>query len=153
MALVTEQPEGIATTNALDDIPDDLLQIPPAYLTFSSTPAAVEEPPKQGDVETYLVRARCTAEHGPIERRDGEMRYTRTMAIQAIWKPGQKEPSDDDQPAMFDHGGDPNPDAIADEQDQDDDLDADDGDSEDLEDDSDDEDPANPAFSHVNTDN
>lgn len=86
MTLVTEQPEGLDSTNALDNIDDDL-------------------------------RARCVAEHGPIERKDGESRYTRTMAVQAIWKQGEPEPPDADapQPALFDDDGNPVDEAAGDE--------------------------------------
>lgn len=120
MALITEQPQDLPTTNALDDIPDDLLDTPAAYLTFGSTPCAMEEPPAVGDVRTFIVRARCTAEHGPIERKDGEMRYTRTLQIQAAWEAGKQPPNtDEDQPGLFDEAGEPNPDAIDDDEHQD----------------------------------
>lgn len=122
MALVTEKPQDLPTGNALDDIPDDLLEIPAAYLAFGSTPCAMEEPPAVGEVRTYIVRARCTAEHGPIERKDGEMRYTRTLTIQAAWESGKQPPNtDDQQPGLFDEAGEPNPDALDDEDGQDDD--------------------------------
>ncbi|UXA06557.1 hypothetical protein KXD96_28240 (plasmid) [Mycobacterium sp. SMC-2] len=82
--------------------------------------------PAVGEVRTYIVRARCTAEHGPIERKDGEMRYTRTLTIQACWEAGKQPPStDDDQPGLFDEAGDVNPDAVDDEHQ---DHDADNGD-------------------------
>lgn len=114
--LVTDKPQDLPSGNDLDDIPDDLLEIPAAYLGFGSTPCAMEEPPAVGEVRTYIVRARCTAEHGPIERKDGEMRYTRTLTIQACWEAGKQPPSTDvDQPGLFDEAGDVNPDALDDE--------------------------------------
>lgn len=120
MALITDPPVDLPTTNALDDIPDDLLEIPAAYLAFGSTPCAMDEPPAVGEVRTYIVRARCTAEHGPIERKDGEMRYTRTLTIQAAWESGKQPPNtDDQQPGLFDEAGDVNPDAIDDDEHQD----------------------------------
>ncbi|CQD03659.1 hypothetical protein BN000_00614 [Mycobacterium europaeum] len=116
MSLITEKPEGLASSNALDNIPDDLLDTPAAYLAFGSTPCAMEEPPAVGEVRTYIVRPRCTAEHGPIERKDGEMRYTRTLTIQAAWESGKQPPNtDDQQPGLFDEAGDVNPDALDDE--------------------------------------
>ncbi len=116
MALITDPPVDLPTTNALDNIPDDLLDIPAAYLAFGSTPCAMEEPPAVGEVRTYIVRARCTAEHGPIERKDGEMRYTRTLTIQAAYESGKQPPNtDDQQPGLFDEAGDVNPDAIDDD--------------------------------------
>lgn len=111
--LVTDKPDDLPSTNALDDIPDDILSVPAAYLSFGSTPCAMDEPPAVGEVRTYIVRARCTAEHGPIERKDGEMRYTRTLTIQAAWEAGKQPPStDEDQPGLFDEAGDPNPGAF-----------------------------------------
>jgi len=123
--LVTDQPENIPTTNALDEVPDDLLggPPPPAYLVFGTTPAAIEEPPANGDVVVYMVRARCKGEHGPLTRADGEERYKRDMQIQAIWLPGDPEPEEPKtqaeldaeaeaeaakaQPPLFDDAGDP----------------------------------------------
>lgn len=117
MSLITEKPEGLASSNALDNIPDDLLDTPAAYLAFGSTPCAMDEPPAVGEVRTYIVRARCTAEHGPIERKDGEMRYTRTLTIQAAWESGKQPPNtDDQQPGLFDEAGDVNPDAVDDDE-------------------------------------
>lgn len=94
--LVKDQPEDLPSTNALDAIPDDLLggPPPPAYLSFGTTPHAIENPPNAEDDDTrvFMIRARCTGEHGPLKRKDGEIRYKRDMAIQAIWLPGEPEP-------------------------------------------------------------
>lgn len=94
--LVKDQPEDLPTTNALDEVPDDLLGglQPPAYLSFGMTPAAIENPPANGDVVVYMVRARCKGEHGPLTRADGEERYKRDLQIQAIWLPGEPEPEE-----------------------------------------------------------
>ncbi|EFG75271.1 hypothetical protein HMPREF0591_4834 [Mycobacterium parascrofulaceum ATCC BAA-614] len=137
MALITDPPIDLPTTNALDDIPDDLLDTPAAYLAFGSTPCAMDEPPAVGEVRTYIVRARCTAEHGPIERKDGEMRYTRTLTIQACWEAGKQPPNtDDNQPGLFDEAGDVNPEAVDDEHQDDEDAEDEAGDD------------ISPAFSH-----
>ena len=118
MALIDEKPVDLPGTIALDAIAADLLAIPPAYLVIGTTPAALETPPALGDTITCHVRMRCTAEHGPIERKDGERRYTRTMSVQAIWRDGEPEPPDADapQPGLFDDEGNP---AEIDEYDQD----------------------------------
>jgi hypothetical protein len=88
------------------EVPSD--EIPPAYLNFGQSPCAIEDPPAVGEVRTFIVRARCTAEHGPIERKDGEMRYTRTLSPQLVWEQGKPKPPDpeEDQPGLFDHNGD-----------------------------------------------
>lgn len=105
MALVTEKPEDIASTNALDEIPDDLLQIAPAYYSLGTTPAPMENPPEIGETRTVLARVKCTGE-GKTVRTDGELRYTRKFEIQACWEKGQPEPPDADeqQPGLFDEG-------------------------------------------------
>jgi hypothetical protein len=109
MALITDRtaPADVPTTDELAKIPEDLLGFtPPAYLKFSATPAAMEEPPAFDDVETYCVRVKCVGEHGPLGRKDGERRYERSMSIQAIWKMGDPEPPlppdpEEPQPALF----------------------------------------------------
>jgi hypothetical protein len=111
MTLITDRtaPADVPSTNALDAIDVADHGTPPAYLNFGQSPCAIENPPAVGEVRTYIVRARCTAEHGPIERKDGEMRYTRTMAAQLVWEQGTPQPPDPDeeQPALFDEGGEP----------------------------------------------
>jgi len=92
MSLITDKPENLSSGNDLDSIPDDLLETSPAYLSFGGSPAALDDPPCVGDVRTYIMKARCTAEHGPIERKDGEMRYTRTLSIIAAWESGKRPP-------------------------------------------------------------
>ncbi len=111
MALITdnEAPPDVPTTDALDEVRADLAaeEVPAAYLSFGQSPAALDDPPEVGDVRTYIVRARCTGEHGPIERKDGEMRYTRTLQIQWCYEQGKTPPNTDEaQPGLFDHGDD-----------------------------------------------
>lgn len=107
MALVTDKPADVASTNALDQMPDDLLSVPPAYYAFSQSPAAMENPLADGDTATLCIRVKCVGEHGPITRKDGEKRYKRDLAVQAVWKMGDPEPPDADaeQPALFDESG------------------------------------------------
>ena len=94
-----------ANVNALDAIPDDLLDLPtpPAYLAFGTTPCALEAPPEIDDVETYVIRVRCTGKSSS-ERTDGELRHGRKLQIQWCIKQGQPEPPDaeQEQPGLFD---------------------------------------------------
>jgi hypothetical protein len=110
MTLITDRtaPAGTPTTNELDKIESDILSIPPAYYSFGSTPAPMENPVSLGDVETFMVRARCKGEKRS-ERSDGEMRHVREFEIQACWKPGERPPTaeDDDQPPLFGTDGEP----------------------------------------------
>lgn len=106
MPIITDQPADIPTTNALDGLSTGDEPTPAAYLSFGTSPAAMEDPPEQGETRIYVVRARCSEEHGPIERKDGEMRYTRKLVIQAVWLPGQTEPvADQGQGALFNEDG------------------------------------------------
>ncbi|WOF19859.1 hypothetical protein IHV82_03940 [Mycobacterium avium] len=110
--LVTDKPHDLPSTNALDDIPDDLLDVPAAYLAFGSTPCAMDEPPELGDIKTYIVRAKCVGQ-SCSERQDGELRYGRRLSIIGCWEAGKQPPStDEDQPGLFDEAGDPNPGAF-----------------------------------------
>lgn len=99
------------SSNDLDhiEIPADLLATPPAYYRFGSTPCAIEDPLAAEDTAVYCVRVRCTGEHGPLIRKDGERRYERSLAIQAIWRPGEPEPpsADEEQPALYDDEDEP----------------------------------------------
>ena len=101
MSLIDQKPSDLPSTNALDDIEDPApaVEIPPAYLSFGTTPCAIENPPADGDLVYYMVRARCTGEHGPVTRSDGEKRYKRDLKIQAIWLPDEDEPELEPEPA------------------------------------------------------
>ena len=94
-----------ANVNALDAIPDDLLDLPtpPAYLAFGTTPCAMEAPPDIDDVGVYVIRARCVG-MSQSERTDGELRHGRKLQIQWCIKQGQPEPPDaeQEQPGLFD---------------------------------------------------
>lgn len=126
MALVTNKPNDIPSSNDLDSI--DLGDIPAAYLSFGSTPGAMEEPPEVGEKRTYVVRVECTGQSESV-RSDGEHRYGRKLTILWAVKPGAAEPPDPDaeQPALFDEDGEVSADADAgDEANEDPDADQDD---------------------------
>lgn len=109
MAEITDRvaPDYVPSTNELDKIPDDLLGFtPPAYLSFGTTPSAMENPPAEGDTLRFVMRVKCTGEHGPVARKDGEKRYKRDLTIQAFWIEGEDEPPlppdpEEPQPALF----------------------------------------------------
>lgn len=102
--------------NDLDNVdidPETGLSID-AYVGFGGTPKALVNPPKVGDVVTYLVKAECVGD-GRARRTDGEMRHSRKMNIISVWRPGETEPvTDDDQGELFDDEGNPTADADAD---------------------------------------
>jgi len=137
MALITDSKpdESIPMspgTNDLNNLPDDLLQVPAAYLVFGSSPDAFENPPTVDDVRTYVVRTVCTGVHGPIKRKDGELRYTRTLSVIGCWESGKQPPNADaNQSGLIDSAGNLNPAACADngeERPEPEDLDTNEGD-------------------------
>ena len=114
MGLDTTQAHDHPSTNALDAIPDDLLDIPtpPAYLAFGTTPSGMEAPPEIDEVGIYVIRARCVGA-STSERTDGELRHGRKLTIQWCIKQGQPEPPDaeQEQPGLFDEDEDRESDA------------------------------------------
>lgn len=104
MALVTDKPDDIPSSNDLDHI--DLGDTPPAYLSFGSTPNAMSEPPEVGETRTYVVRVECTGQSESV-RTDGEHRYGRKLNVLWAVQQGKAEPPDPDgeQPALFDEDG------------------------------------------------
>lgn len=104
MALVTDKPKDIPSSNDLDNVVDpDANDAEPAYLSFGSTPAALSDPPEVGQVRTYIVRVECTGQSESV-RTDGEHRYGRKLSILWAVPKGKAEPPDPDadQPSLFD---------------------------------------------------
>ncbi len=106
MGIDTTKAHDHPSTNALDHLPDDILDAPPAYYSFGQTPAPMEDPLNIDDWDIFLVRARCVGT-SQSERTDGEMRHGRKLQIQWCVKKGQPEPPDPDQeqPGLFDENG------------------------------------------------
>jgi hypothetical protein len=125
MAIVTDQPADLKTTNALDNIPDDDLLGPvPAQLHFSGkTLLVMEKPPVKGEFVKVELTLRCKGDGTDLLDGDELVHYRKMAFVSAkvtaeAYKPNPAEPATDDPaaPAMFDHGGNTNPDAIADEE-------------------------------------
>jgi hypothetical protein len=116
MSLITDRtaPADVPTTDALASIPADVFDTPPAFYKLGISPAPIESPMALGDTALLLVRVRCTGEHGPLERKDGETRYERSLAIQWIGKPGEVPPTaeDDEQPALIATDGSIDPETV-----------------------------------------
>lgn len=113
-----EAPPDVPTTNNLVNIvdPDDNAA-EPAYLSFGSTPVAMDNPPEVGEKRTYIVRVKCTGQSESV-RTDGEHRYGRKLSILWAVEKGKAEPPDPDadQPSLFEDADEPDA-----EDDQDDD--------------------------------
>lgn len=107
--LVTDKPEGIPTTNALDDIPADLLGPVPAEIRLGANVLMVmEKPPEVGDVITVSMRLKVKREAKDLGGEEGsELVHFRGCKIVAAWLKGDPEPpnADDDQGALIDEEG------------------------------------------------
>ena len=116
MALIDEKPADLASTNALDEVPDDLLGgPPPAYLKLGTSPYAVDAPPERGDERLYCVRLVCKGKNEK-DMADGKVRHERSMHCVKMWPLGEPEPEDpktdeelaaEDQPPLFGDDGEP----------------------------------------------
>lgn len=85
------------STNALDDIDDpeldeDGLSID-RYLAFGTTPRAIHNPPKPGEVVTYKVKVETTGESWKV-RSDGEIRYSADLNILSVARIDEELPPD-----------------------------------------------------------
>lgn len=126
MALIDQKPEGLDSTNALDQIPDDLLGHPPGpqnIMLGSSVLTAMDPPPKTGDYIDIAMRLRIkrTAEDQPTP--DSPLSYPRYCEIVVAWPLGEEMPKPKktqaeqdaeaeaeaakDQPPLFGDGADP----------------------------------------------
>src|SRR6185312_15358085 len=106
MALVTdrEAPSDIPTTNELARFQ---LEKPPAEIRMAGkTLTILEEPPGLGDAITLMVKVEVT-EICEKQKADGEIVYYRKAKLIGCWKPGERPPDNDEQPGLFDHGGEP----------------------------------------------
>lgn len=83
------------STNALAGIdvdPETGLSID-RYLAFGTTPKAVPNPPKPGDIVEWRVKTECIGD-GRRRRTDGEMRYSAALQILSVARAGEDLPPD-----------------------------------------------------------
>lgn len=99
--LVTDKPEGVPSTNALDKQPIQGALIEAAFVKFAGTSAsALDDPPELDEARTYIVKATCTAVHHEL-RRDNEERITITMAIDSLYEQGKVPIVDEQQGSLY----------------------------------------------------
>lgn len=111
----TSKPSDLPSTNDLDNVEPDKnegLSVD-AYLGFGGTPKPIVNPPHIGDIIEYRVRVECVGA-AKTRRQDGEMRYTRKMAILSVARAGEELPPDanDNQGEMFDESGEATEEAV-----------------------------------------
>ena len=114
MALITdrEAPPEVPSTDALKDIPADLLGPIPAEVRLGQNVLMMmDRPPELGDTVTVVCRLRITREGKEKASGDaeGEIRHFRGGKIVASWLQGTPEPPDPEalQPALFGEGSEP----------------------------------------------
>lgn len=95
MALITDQPEGLPTTNALDNLedPEAPEKVQPEELRLgSSTLMVLPNPPKTGEYIDVAMRLRIkrTAEDQPTP--DSPLQWPRYAEIVVAWPLGEQMP-------------------------------------------------------------
>jgi hypothetical protein len=101
MGLITDKPEDLKPQNDLDDIHDPELDdyglSIDRYLAFGTSPNAVPNPPKEGEIVEYRVKVTCKGEAWGT-RGDGEKRYRSELTILSVARAGQELPPDYEKP-------------------------------------------------------
>jgi hypothetical protein len=112
MALITDKPKDVPTTNALDGLPDDLLGPVPARIEMSGkTLLILDNPPDPGEYLKVEITLRCKDE-GKELLDNGELvhyRKTKFIAAKITAAPYKPEPEADGEPdpSLFDQPADP----------------------------------------------
>lgn len=121
--LITDKPEDLESTNALDDIEDPNPPVEPQELRLgSSTLMVMENPPHTGDYVDIAMRLRIKRTAEDQSTPDSPLTYPRYAEIVVAWPLGEQMPKPkkskaeedaeaeaaaaDDQPALFDDDGD-----------------------------------------------
>lgn len=127
MSLIKDAPQDLPTTDALADIPDDLLGPVPAVIRLSGKDLLVmESPPNIGDFVKMEITMRCK-DDGRTLLADGEIGHYRVMSFVAAkvtadpYKP-EPEPEPEPEPGLLDEAMNINPDAISAEDQEEDGL-------------------------------
>jgi hypothetical protein len=109
MALVTDQPEGLPTTNALDSLPitgAKSLQIPAidaSWVKFTGTSGdLIDNPPAIDESRTYVVKATCTKPADlPEAGRRGRTALSRSWRSTPATSGGRFQSSTKKQPSLY----------------------------------------------------
>jgi hypothetical protein len=112
MALITDIPADVPGTNALDDIPDELIGAGPAPAAVElagKTLLVMDEPPNIGDFVKIEITLKCR-EDGRKALESGELvhfRRTNLIAAKVTTQPYKPEPEADaePEPGLFDDDG------------------------------------------------
>lgn len=108
MGLVTDQPDNLPTTNALDKLPIKggavSLQIPAIDATFvkfvGTSGELLDNPPERREERTYIVKAVCKG-YDIRDRADGEDRVVAVMEITSCFERGRVPIVDENQGSLF----------------------------------------------------
>lgn len=112
MTIISDKPEGLKGSNALDDIPDDILGPAPATIRMSGKDMLVmDKPPEIGECVKMEITMRCK-DDGRTLLADGGIAHYRVMSFVAAkvtaepYTPApESDPPPDDDPAMIDRDG------------------------------------------------
>lgn len=135
MTIIQDKPDNLPTSNALDNLPDDLLGGPPPpadIILAGKTLTTLAEPPSPGETRVLMIRVRAYEEgitYG--DNGEGEATHFRKTKLISCWLPGQPEPvskktqaekdaeaeaeAAKNQPPLYDESGGPSAEAAGDE--------------------------------------
>jgi hypothetical protein len=108
MGIDTTTRKDHKSSNALDDIPDDLLGNVARELRLGANALMVlDNPPKLGETRDVVVRLRVTREGAEQKAVEGDTTYFCGGKIVTAWMLGQPVPpnTDEDQGALIDEEG------------------------------------------------
>lgn len=107
MAVITNKPEDLPTTDKLKSLPNPdnhALQIPAIDATFvkftGTSGELIENPPERRDERTYIVKAVCKG-YDIRDRADGEERVVAVMEITSCYERGRVPIVDENQGSLF----------------------------------------------------
>ena len=101
MALVTDQPEGLPTTNALDQLPIQQALIEASFVKFTGTSGEpLDGVPGVDEERTYIVKAVCKG-YDVRKRADHENRVVAVMEITSCHERGKVPIVDESQPSLY----------------------------------------------------
>ena len=102
MSIVTEQPDGIPSTNALDNQPIQGALIEAAFVRFAgSSTVALDDPPELDESRTYIVKATCVKRLTEL-RKDKEELLSVTMKIDSCYEQGKVPIVNENQGSLYD---------------------------------------------------
>lgn len=102
MAEVKEKPQGLKSSNALDDIPNEVSSR--EIRLGQNVLLVLDEPPHLGETRDVVLRLRCKTIAEEQANVDGDVTHYCAMKIVTAWELGQPKPpnADENQASLYD---------------------------------------------------